>query len=193
MTWLSKSQVSEMAKDLDGQVEAFRTRPLDAGPYTFVAADALVLKVRKGGRTVNVHALLAVWPPKGIAPCGLRGQRLKNPKEHHAIRRRRSRAQFPSLASGIAHFDGSGGTQAPAVVGAAIARTLTGPLSNRGLGVASEQNAEDAILAFRTALADLLGASPAGIVYGRSATQIAYDFSRHLARTWAPGDEVVVT
>ena len=55
-----KSQVSEMAKDLDGQVEAFRTRPLDAGPYTFVAADALVLKVREGGRTVNVHALLAV-------------------------------------------------------------------------------------------------------------------------------------
>src|SRR5215469_1924777 len=59
ITRLSKSQVSEMAKDLDGQVEAFRTRPLDAGPYTFVAADALVLKVREAGRTVNVHALLA--------------------------------------------------------------------------------------------------------------------------------------
>src|SRR3954453_1905104 len=59
ITRLSKSQVSEMARDLDGQVEAFRTRPLDAGPYTFVAADALVLKVREGGRTVNVHALLA--------------------------------------------------------------------------------------------------------------------------------------
>ena len=60
ITKLSKSQVSVMAKDLDEQVEAFRTRPLDAGPYTFVAADALVLKVREGGRTVNVHALLAV-------------------------------------------------------------------------------------------------------------------------------------
>jgi transposase-like protein len=59
ITRLSKSQVSVMAKDLDEQVEAFRTRPLDAGPYTFVAADALVLKVREGGRTVNVHALLA--------------------------------------------------------------------------------------------------------------------------------------
>jgi transposase-like protein len=59
ITSLSKSQVSEMAKSLDGQVQAFRTRPLDAGPYTFVAADALVLKVREGGRTVNVHALLA--------------------------------------------------------------------------------------------------------------------------------------
>ena len=59
ITRLSKSQVSEMAKDLDAQVEAFRTRPLDAGPYTFVAADALVLKVREAGRTVNVHALIA--------------------------------------------------------------------------------------------------------------------------------------
>ncbi len=56
---LSKSQVSALAKSLDAQVAAFRTRPLDAGPYTFVAADALVLKVREGGRVVNVHALLA--------------------------------------------------------------------------------------------------------------------------------------
>jgi putative transposase len=59
ITRLSKSQVSRMATDLDGQVEAFRTRPLDAGPYTFVAADALVLKVREGGRVVGVHALVA--------------------------------------------------------------------------------------------------------------------------------------
>src|SRR4051812_31619345 len=60
ITSLSKSQVSVMAKELDATVESFRTRPLDAGPYTFVAADALVLKVREDGRVVNVHALLAV-------------------------------------------------------------------------------------------------------------------------------------
>ena len=59
ITRLSKSQVSVMAADLDAVVEDFRTRPLDAGPYTFVVADALVLKVREGGRVVNVHALLA--------------------------------------------------------------------------------------------------------------------------------------
>jgi transposase-like protein len=56
---LSKSQVSAMAASLDEQVAAFRTRPLDAGPYTFVAADALVVKVREAGRVVNVHLLLA--------------------------------------------------------------------------------------------------------------------------------------
>ena len=60
ITRLSKSQVSTMARDLDEQVAAFRTRPLDAGPYLFVAADALVLKVREAGRVVNVHALIAV-------------------------------------------------------------------------------------------------------------------------------------
>ncbi|WP_406230349.1 IS256 family transposase [Nocardia sp. NBC_01009] len=59
VTKLSKSQVSIMAADLDAQVEAFRTRPLDQGPYTFVAADALVLKVRENGRVVNVHTLVA--------------------------------------------------------------------------------------------------------------------------------------
>jgi putative transposase len=57
---LSKSQVSEMAAHLDAQVEAFRNRPLDAGPYTFVWVDALTIKVREHGRTVNVHALIAV-------------------------------------------------------------------------------------------------------------------------------------
>ncbi|MGH8835222.1 MAG: IS256 family transposase [Actinomycetes bacterium] len=59
ITRLSKSQVSVMAAELDEQVEAFRTRPLDQGPYTFVAMDALVLKVREGGRVVGVHALVA--------------------------------------------------------------------------------------------------------------------------------------
>src|ERR1700712_4626938 len=59
ITRLSKSQVSAMAADLDAQVAAFRTRPLDAGPYLFLAADALVLKVREAGRVVNVHALIA--------------------------------------------------------------------------------------------------------------------------------------
>ncbi|WP_182878202.1 IS256 family transposase [Microbispora sp. H10670] len=56
---ISKSQVSAMAKVLDEQVEAFRTRALDGGPYTFVWLDALTQKVREGGRTVNVHALVA--------------------------------------------------------------------------------------------------------------------------------------
>ena len=57
---LSKSQVSRMATELDEQVEAFRHRPLGvAGPFTFVAADALSMKVREGGHVVNAVVLLA--------------------------------------------------------------------------------------------------------------------------------------
>src|SRR5262249_19963345 len=56
---LSKSQVSVMAAELDEMVEGFRNRPLDAGPYAFVWLDALTQKVREGGRTVNVHCLIA--------------------------------------------------------------------------------------------------------------------------------------
>jgi transposase-like protein len=57
---LSKSQVSRMATDLDQLVNDFRHRPLDAaGPFTFVAADALTMKVREGGRVVNAVVLLA--------------------------------------------------------------------------------------------------------------------------------------
>lgn len=41
-------------------VADFRSRPLDAGPYTYVWADALTMKVREGGRIVNVACLLAV-------------------------------------------------------------------------------------------------------------------------------------
>ena len=59
VTGLSKSQVSLMAAELDDMVEGFRSRTLDAGPYTFVWLDALTQKVREGGRTVNVHALIA--------------------------------------------------------------------------------------------------------------------------------------
>ncbi|MCA1984832.1 IS256 family transposase [Nocardioides nematodiphilus] len=57
---LSKSQVSRMATELDSIVDDFRHRPLgDAGPFTFVAADALTMKVREGGRVINAVVLLA--------------------------------------------------------------------------------------------------------------------------------------
>jgi putative transposase len=56
---ISKSRVSEMAKELDATVEAFRTRPLDGAPYTYVWMDALTQKVREGGRIVNVACVVA--------------------------------------------------------------------------------------------------------------------------------------
>ncbi|MFJ2261688.1 cysteine desulfurase-like protein [Streptomyces sp. NPDC087844] len=103
------------------------------------------------------------------------------------------RAQFPALSAGIAHFDGPGGTQTPQPVIRAIADAMGQPLSIRGRMTPGERNAEAIVTSTRQALADLLGARPTGIVFGRSATQLTYDFARTLSRTWSPGDEVVVT
>ncbi|ANN19228.1 cysteine desulfurase-like protein [Amycolatopsis orientalis] len=103
------------------------------------------------------------------------------------------RAHFPSLAHGTAFFDGPAGTQTPRQVGDAIAGTLTGPLSNRGTVSPSELNAENAVAGFRAAYADFLGVPAEGVVHGRSATQLTYDFSHHLAKDWREGDEIVVS
>ncbi len=103
------------------------------------------------------------------------------------------RKQFPALSEGAAHFDGPGGTQVPQAVADAVAETLTSAISNRGRVTASERRADDVVHAARSAMGDLLGADPRGIVFGRSMTQLTYDFSRTLAKDWAPGDEIVVS
>ncbi|WP_267911247.1 transposase [Corynebacterium macginleyi] len=56
---LSKSQVSNMAKELDDMVADFRARPLDSGPYYYLSCDALTMKVREGGRVVKTSVLIA--------------------------------------------------------------------------------------------------------------------------------------
>jgi putative transposase len=59
ITGLSRSQVSVMARELDELVRDFRERPLDQGPYTFLAADALTMKVREGGRIIKIAVMVA--------------------------------------------------------------------------------------------------------------------------------------
>lgn len=55
---ISRSQVSRICSDLGEVVESWRSRPLDQGPYPFMWIDAVVLKVREGGRIVNTSALI---------------------------------------------------------------------------------------------------------------------------------------
>ena len=105
----------------------------------------------------------------------------------------RIRGDFPALDGRVAHFDGPGGTQVPSPVGEAVARTLTSPIANRGRVTAAARHAEQVVHDCRGALADLLGADPGGIVFGRSATDLTYLIARTMARGWRPGDEVVVT
>lgn len=106
----------------------------------------------------------------------------------HAVR-----AQIPALKSGSARFDAPGGTQTPQPVIDAIVQALAHPLAVRGTQNEGERNAEAIVAGARSALADLLGTDPRGIVFGRSSTQLTYDLARTLAKDWGPGDEVVVS
>jgi cysteine desulfurase family protein (TIGR01976 family) len=103
------------------------------------------------------------------------------------------RSRFPALAAGAAHFDGPGGSQTPDTVARAVHDTLVSPIANRGSVTRAEQNAEVIVQEARSAMADLLGAAPQGIVFGRSMTQLTFDIARALAKTWSAGDEVVVS
>ncbi|MBW0105328.1 cysteine desulfurase-like protein [Pseudonocardia sp. KRD291] len=103
------------------------------------------------------------------------------------------RSRFPALRAGIAHFDGPGGSQVPDAVAGAVAATMTSPLANRGAVTPGERAADAIVLGARAAMADLLGADPRGVVFGRSMTAVTFDLARTLAATWSPGDEIVVT
>jgi cysteine desulfurase family protein (TIGR01976 family) len=105
----------------------------------------------------------------------------------------RVRSWFPSLADGVARFDGPGGSQTPRQVAEAVAATMTAGLSNRGSLTAGERAADEVVLAARRAVADLVGADPAGVVFGRSMTSLTYLMARTFATGWGPGDEIVVT
>ncbi|WP_224390247.1 cysteine desulfurase-like protein [Pseudonocardia sp. ICBG1293] len=103
------------------------------------------------------------------------------------------RSRFPALRAGIAHFDGPGGSQVPDAVAGAVAAAMTSPLANRGTVTSGERAADAIVLGARSAMADLLGVDPRGIVFGRSMTALTFDLARTLSATWSPGDEIVVT
>ncbi|MCW2810149.1 MAG: cysteine desulfurase [Friedmanniella sp.] len=105
----------------------------------------------------------------------------------------RVRADFPSLGAGLTFFDAPGGTQTPRPVIDAITAALAAPLANRGQANLAQRNADKIVVEARQAMADLVQGDPAGVVFGRSATQLTFDLARTVARTWSPGDEVVVS
>ncbi|MBU2601553.1 MAG: cysteine desulfurase-like protein [Actinobacteria bacterium] len=103
------------------------------------------------------------------------------------------RDEFPALREGAAHFDAPGGSLIPTVVAEAVRGTLESAVCQRGSITIAERRTDDIVLAARRAVADLLGAAPGGVVFGRSMTQLTFDFSRTLAQSWRAGDEIVVS
>jgi len=59
MNGISKSQVSRLCQELDGEVERFRTRKLE-GAYPYVWLDATYLKVRENSRVVSQAVVIAI-------------------------------------------------------------------------------------------------------------------------------------
>jgi len=105
----------------------------------------------------------------------------------------RVRSGYPALAEGFVHFDGAGGTQPAEPVIAAIAGAMRMAVSNRGSAHEPARRSGEIVAAARSAVADLVGGDPAGVVFGPSATALTYLVARTLSRGWGPGDEVVVS
>src|SRR4051812_35711023 len=103
------------------------------------------------------------------------------------------RAAYPALAEGYVHLDGAAGTQVAAPVIEAIAGTLRRGVSNRGGGLGPARRSGQIVAAARAAVADLVGGDPGGVAFGASATALTYLVAGTLARSWRPGDEVVVS
>jgi cysteine desulfurase family protein (TIGR01976 family) len=103
------------------------------------------------------------------------------------------RALYPALADGHAYLDGAAGTQVPVPVIDAIAGAYRAGIANLDGAFAASGRSDAIVAGARTAVADLVGAVPDGVVFGPSATSLAYRISDALSRAWTAGDDIVVS
>jgi cysteine desulfurase family protein (TIGR01976 family) len=109
------------------------------------------------------------------------------------------RAQFPALQLEVGgktavFLDGPGGTQVPHSVIDAMSGYLRHGGSNAGGPFFTSRYTDDVTHAARLAMMDLYNARrPEEIVFGQNMTSLNFSLSRALARTWQPGDEIIVT
>lgn len=103
------------------------------------------------------------------------------------------RSQYPALKAGTAFLDGAGGTQVPEGVIEAISDAYRSGLSNVGAPFAASRRSARLIADARAAVADLTGGEGGGVVLGPNMTTLTYRLARALAKTWSPGDEIVLS
>lgn len=108
------------------------------------------------------------------------------------------RARFPALSRveegrAVAYLDGPGGTQVPVGVIEAMAGRLRVGTSNIGGAFGASREADAVVAAAREAAADFVGGRPEEVAFGQNMTSLTFAVSRALARSWGPGDEVVVS
>jgi len=103
------------------------------------------------------------------------------------------RERFSALRAPLAFFDGPGGTQVPDSVIDAIATYLRTSNANLGGEFATSRASDELVAAARTAAAGFLRSGEEEVLFGANMTSLNFALSRTAARTWQPGDEVVVT
>lgn len=100
------------------------------------------------------------------------------------------RASYPALADGYAYLDGAAGTQTPTPVIEAIAAAYRQGLGNVGGAFPASHRSDAIVAACRSAVADLVGGRPEGVIIGPNMTTLTYRLARTLT---GPGDEVVLS
>lgn len=109
------------------------------------------------------------------------------------------RQQFPALDRKVGdrraiYFDGPAGTQVPRSVIHEVSQAMAHHNANLAGMFATSRECTQLMVDARLAFADFFGVPDADqIAFGANATTITFSVSRALARTWQPGDEVVVT
>jgi cysteine desulfurase family protein (TIGR01976 family) len=111
----------------------------------------------------------------------------------------RVRARFPGLRRRVgdlpaAFLDGPAGSQVPDRVIEAVGRYLAETNANSGGAFATTHESDALLEEAHRAAADLLGSpDPDLTIFGPNMTTLTLGLARALARTWKPGDEVIVT
>ncbi|GIW93253.1 MAG: cysteine desulfurase-like protein [Pirellulaceae bacterium] len=110
-----------------------------------------------------------------------------------------ARPHFPALSLQVngnraVFLDGPAGTQVPVEVADAVRQYLLSANANHGGVFWTSRKSDELVAAAHQAAADLLGAGdPATVIFGPNMTTLTFAISRAIARTWKPGDEVIVT
>jgi cysteine desulfurase family protein (TIGR01976 family) len=104
------------------------------------------------------------------------------------------RAQFPALNRSEIFFDNPGGTQIAIQSLDQIVNYLTRNNANHGGAFLTSQKSDETLDKAHAAVADFLNAArPEEIVFGPNMTTLTLALSRSLARTFQPGDTLLVT
>ncbi len=116
----------------------------------------------------------------------------------HALDPELVRPRFPALARTrggrpVMYLDGPGGSQVVDTAIAAMAEHLTGGTANDGGVFPASLDTIDLVARARDAAARLTGSDPDEIAFGANMTTLNFLLAHAVARTLAPGDEVVVT